>query len=46
MPDVLGEDGVQMPPAQDQYAIGDLGSGGEYEPFGVTVGPWATWWGS
>ena len=42
MLDVFGEHGVQMPLAQDQHAVGELGSGGEHEPFGVAVRPWAT----
>jgi hypothetical protein len=35
--DVFGEHGVQMSLVQDQYAVGEFGSGGEYEPFGVAV---------
>ncbi|WP_308441055.1 site-2 protease family protein [Planosporangium mesophilum] len=30
--------------AEDEHAVGDFGSGGEYEPFGVSVGPRAAWW--
>jgi len=40
--DVFGERGVEVPLAQDQYAVGEFGSGGEYEPFGVAVRPWTT----
>jgi hypothetical protein len=36
---VLGEDCPQMPRAEDQHPVGDLGPGGEDEPFGVSVGP-------
>ena len=41
VPDVLGEHGVEVPLAQDQHAVGELGSDGEYEPFGVAVRPGA-----
>ena len=33
--DVFGEHGVQMPLVRDRHAVGELGSGGGYEPFGV-----------
>jgi hypothetical protein len=33
-----------MPLAQDQHAVGELGSDGAHEPFGVTVRPWTTRW--
>ena len=36
---VLVQDGPQMPLAEDQHPVGDLGPGGELEPFRVTVGP-------
>jgi hypothetical protein len=32
-----------MPLAQNQHAVGEFGPGGEYEPRGVAVRPWATW---
>ena len=32
-----GQGGPQMPLAEDQYPVGDLGPGGEHEPFGVSV---------
>ena len=41
VPDVLGEYSVQLQLAQDQHAIGELGSDGEHEPFGVAVRAWA-----
>jgi hypothetical protein len=28
-----------MPFAEDQHPVGDLGPGGEHEPFGITVAP-------
>jgi len=34
---VLGEDCSQMPRAEDQHAVGDLGPGGEHEPFRISV---------
>jgi integrase len=34
---VLGQDRPQVPAAEDQHAVGDLGPGGEYEPFRITV---------
>jgi hypothetical protein len=34
---VLGQDCPQVPSAEDQHAVGDLGPGGEYEPFRITV---------
>jgi len=34
---VLVQGGPQMPPAEDQHPVGDLGPGGEHEPFGITV---------
>src|SRR5437764_646379 len=43
VPDVLGEHGAQMPLAEDQHTVGELGSGCEHEPFGVAVRPWAAW---
>jgi hypothetical protein len=39
--DVPGEHVAQMPLAQDQHAVGELGSHGANEPFGVTVRPGA-----
>ena len=36
---VLGENRSQVPFAEDQHPVGDLGPGGEDEPFGVSVGP-------
>jgi len=34
---VLGQDGLQMPPAEDQHPVGDLGPCCEYEPFRISV---------
>jgi len=34
---VPGQDRPQVPSAEDQHAVGDLGPGGEYEPFRITV---------
>ena len=34
---VLGQDQQQMPFAEDQHPVGDLGPGGELEPFRVSV---------
>ena len=36
---VLGQDRPQMPFAEDQHLVGDLGPGGEHEPFRISVGP-------
>jgi hypothetical protein len=37
VPGVLGENRPQVPFAEDQHPVGDLGPGGEDEPFGVSV---------
>ena len=37
VPGVLGQDRPQVPFAEDQHPVGDLGPGGEHEPFGVGV---------
>ena len=34
---VLGQDQLQMPLAEDQHPVGDLGPGGEHEPFRIGV---------
>ena len=34
---VLGQDRPQMPLAEDEHPVGDLGPGGEHEPFRVSV---------
>lgn len=34
----------QVPLAEDEHAIGDLGAGGEHEPFGVRVGSGISRW--
>src|SRR5258707_926128 len=33
----LGQDAVQVAFAEDEHPVGDLGPGGEYEPFGIGV---------
>jgi hypothetical protein len=35
---ILGQDRPQMPLAEDEHPVGDLGPGGEHEPFCVSVG--------
>jgi hypothetical protein len=34
---ILGRDRPQMPLAEDEHPVGDLGAGGEHEPFRVSV---------
>jgi hypothetical protein len=34
---VLGQDRPQMPLAEDQHPVGDLGPGGEHEPFRIGI---------
>jgi hypothetical protein len=41
---VPGEDRFQMSFAEDQHPVGDLGPGGEHEPFGVGVRAGASGW--
>jgi hypothetical protein len=36
---VLGQHHPQVPFAEDQHPVGDLGPGGEHEPFGIGVRP-------
>ena len=36
---ILGQDRPQMPFAEDEHPVCDLGPGGEHEPFRVCVGP-------
>jgi hypothetical protein len=36
---VFGQDRPQVSFAEDQHPVGDLGPGGEHEPFGIGVGP-------
>ena len=36
---VAGEDGLQVPLAEDQDAVGEFGSGGQHEAFGEAVRP-------
>src|ERR1700745_2018335 len=38
---ILGQDRPQMPLAEDEHLVGDLGPGGEHEPFRVSVRAWA-----
>jgi len=35
---VLGQDGPQVPLAEDQHLVGDLGPGREHEPFRIGIG--------
>ena len=37
MPGVLGQDAAQVAFTEDQHAVGDLGPGGEHEPFSIGV---------
>jgi hypothetical protein len=37
VPDILGQDQPQMPLAEDQHPVGDLGPGGEHEPFRISI---------
>jgi len=39
---VLRQDQLQMPLAEDQHPVGDLGPGGEHEPFRISVRSWAS----
>ena len=34
---VFGQDRLQMPLTEDEHPVGDLGPGGEHEPFRVSV---------
>jgi hypothetical protein len=34
---VLGQDRPQMPLAEDEHPVGELGPGGEHEPLGISV---------
>jgi hypothetical protein len=34
---ILGQDRPQVPLAEDQHPVGDLGPGGEHEPFRISV---------
>ena len=36
---VLGQDRPQMPFAEDEHPVGELGPGGEHEPFRISVAP-------
>ena len=36
---VFGQNQAQMSFAEDQHPVGDLGPGGEHEPFRISVGP-------
>ena len=36
---VLGQDRPQVPFAEDEHPVGDLGPGGENEPFRVRIAP-------
>src|SRR5207344_569563 len=41
---VPGEDRFQMSLAEDQHPVGDLGPGGEHEPFRISVRARASGW--
>jgi hypothetical protein len=41
---VLAKCSAEVLFAKDQHAVGDLGAGGEHEPFRVRVRPWAARW--
>ena len=36
---VPGQDRPQMPFAEDEYPVGEFGTGGEHEPFRISVAP-------
>ena len=38
---ILGQDRPQMPFPEEEHPVGDLGTGGEHEPFCVSVRAWA-----
>ena len=38
---VLGQDRPQMPFAEDEHPVGELGPGGEHESFRMSVRSWA-----
>ena len=40
---ILGQDGPQVPRAEDEHPVGDLGPGCEHEPFRVSVRARAAW---
>jgi hypothetical protein len=40
---VFGEHCTEVPPVDDQHAVGEFGSQGADEPFGKAVRLWATW---
>ena len=42
VPGILSHHGAQVPYAEDQHPVGDLGPGGEHEPFGIGVCPGAS----
>jgi len=37
VPGVLGQDAAQVALAEDQHPVGDLGPGGEHEPFRISI---------
>ena len=39
VPGIPGEDRPQVPFTEDRHPVGDLGPGGEHEPFGIGVRP-------
>jgi hypothetical protein len=40
---VLGQDRLQVPPAEDQHPVGDLGPGREHEPLRIGIRARAPW---
>jgi hypothetical protein len=38
VPGITGEDRPQVPFTEDQHPVGDLGPGGEHEPFRIGIG--------
>jgi len=40
---VLGQDPAEVPLAEDQHPVGDLGADGQHEALGEAVRPRATW---
>ncbi len=43
VPNIFREHCTQVPPVEDQHAVGEFGSDRVHEPFGKTVRPRATW---
>ncbi len=41
---VPGQDSTQMPLTENRYPVGDLGPGGQHEPFRIGVRPGTSGW--